>query len=68
MFGNDLIEDSKVIGSATFAVVLDLAQVCNQFLTLLISLMTLVYVAGRAYQTIRTIFPVKNKKRRKRKC
>ena len=68
MFGNELIEDSKVIGSATFAVALDLAQVCNQFLTLLISLMTLVYVAGRAYQTIKAIFPVSGKKRRKRKC
>lgn len=63
MFNGEFIEDSKVIGSATFAVALDVAQVCNQFVTLLISLMTLVYVAGRAYQTIRVL--VKPKKRRK---
>lgn len=66
MFTEELIEDSKVIGSATFAVALDIAQVCNQLITLLISLMTLVYVACRAYQTVQVL--IKPNKRRKRKC
>lgn len=66
MFTEELIEDSKVIGSATFAVALDITQVCNQFITLLISLMTLIYVAGRAYQTVQVL--IKPNKRRKRKC
>lgn len=44
-----LIEDSKVIGSATIAVLLDYAQIFNQIITLLISICTLIYVANRAY-------------------
>ena len=49
---DNLVEDSKVIGSASIAVVLDYAQVFNQFITLLISLCTLIYVANRAYNSL----------------
>ena len=52
MINNNLIEDSKVIGSATIAVCLDYAQIFNQMITLLISICTLIYVANRAYQSI----------------
>ena len=64
---NNFLEDGKVIGSATFAVILDYAQVFNQLITLLISLCTLVYVANRAY---RNIFAIKQSKKKKgrRKC
>ena len=71
MFSSEMIEDGKVIASAALAVVLDAAQVCNQVITLFISLSTLVYVAARAYQTIKALYPVKKTsaaKRRKRQC
>lgn len=61
-----LIEDSKVIGSASVAVLLDYAQVFNQLITLLISICTLVYVANRAYHTLH-INQKKNKKKGRRK-
>ena len=55
------IEDSKVIGSATIAVLLDYAQVFNQIITLLISICTLIYVANRAYHSL---FAHKKKKKK----
>ena len=58
---NDIIEDSKVIGSAAFAVILDYAQIFNQIITLLISICTLVYVANRAINIIKLF--IKNKKK-----
>ena len=58
---DDIIEDSKVIGSATLAVVLDYAQIFNQIITLLISICTFIYVANRAINIIR--FYIKNKKK-----
>ena len=61
-----LIEDGKVIGSASIAVLLDYAQVFNQIITLLISVCTLVYVANRAYYSI-FIHKKKKKKKGKRK-
>ena len=67
MINNSLLEDSKVVGSATFAVILDYAQVFNQIITLLISLCTLVYVANRAYKSLFAIKQGKKKKGR-RKC
>ena len=48
----NLIEDSKVVGSASIAVLLDYTQVFNQIITLFISLCTLVYVANRAYYSL----------------
>ena len=61
---DNLVEDSKVIGSASIAVILDYAQVFNQVITLLISLCTLVYVANRAYNSL---FNKKSNKRKKGK-
>ena len=52
MLNNNLIEDSKVVGSATIAVIIDYAQIFNQVITLLISVCTLIYVANRAYQSL----------------
>ena len=48
----NLIEDGKVVGSASIAVLLDYAQVFNQVITLLISVCTLIYVANRAYYSL----------------
>lgn len=63
---NHLLEDSKVVGSASIAVMLDYAQVFNQIITLLISICTLIYVANRAYQSlIKWRKPSKKKRRRK---
>ena len=52
MINNDLVQDSKVVGSATIAVIFDYAQIFNQVITLLISVCTLIYVANRAYQSL----------------
>ena len=57
----NLIEDGKVVGSASVAVLLDYTQVFNQMITLLISLCTLVYVANRAYYSL---FVYKKKKKK----
>lgn len=61
----NIIEDSKVIGSATIAVLLDYAQIFNQIITLLISICTLIYVANRAYFSL--FIHKKKKKKGKRK-
>ena len=58
----EIIEDGKVIGSATVALLLDYAQIFNQIITLMISVCTLIYVANRAYQTL---FFKQKKKRKK---
>ncbi len=63
---SSLLDDGKVIGSASFAVILGYAEVFNQLITLLISLCTLIYVANRAYQSLMSSAK-SNKKRRKRK-
>lgn len=42
-----LVQDSKVIGSAAIAVVLDYTQAINAFLTLLVTICTLIYVSNR---------------------
>ncbi len=47
-----ILEDSKVIGSAGLALGLEYAQILNSFLSLLISICTLIYVGNRAYQII----------------
>ncbi len=60
----NLIEDGKVVGSASIAVLLDYAQVFNQIITLLISVCTLIYVANRAYYSL---FIHKKKKKKKGK-
>lgn len=60
----NLIEDGKVVGSASIAVLLDYAQVFNQVITLLISVCTLIYVANRAYYSL---FIHKKKKKKKGK-
>ncbi len=61
----NLIEDGKVVGSASIAVLLDYAQIFNQIITLLISLCTLIYVANRAYYSL--FVHKKKKKKGKRK-
>lgn len=61
----NIIEDSKVIGSASIAVLLDYAQIFNQLITLMISVCTLVYVANRAYYSL--FIHKKKKKKGKRK-
>lgn len=66
MIDSSYIEDSKVLGSAAVACVLDYAQIFNQIITLIISICTLIYVVARAYQTIKNIKPHKIK--RKRRC
>ena len=63
----NLIEDGKVIGSASIAVLIDYAQIFNQIITLLISLCTLIYVANRAYNSLFT-YKKKKKKKGKHKC
>ena len=62
-----IIEDGKVVGSATFAVLLDCAQIFNQMITLLISICTLIYVANRAYYSI-ILVKKKKKKKGRHKC
>lgn len=47
-----ILEDSKVIGSAGLALGLEYAQILNSFLSLLISICTLIYVGKRAYQIV----------------
>jgi hypothetical protein len=49
---NTLLEDGKVVGSASVAVLLDYAPVFNQVITLMISVCTLIYVANRAWQSL----------------
>lgn len=61
----NIIEDSKVVGSASIAVLLDYAQIFNQLITLMISVCTLVYVANRAYYSL--FIHKKKKKKGKRK-
>lgn len=61
----NLIEDGKVVGSATLAVILDYAQIFNQLITLLISVCTLVYVANRAYHCV--VLSYRHYKRKKDK-
>lgn len=63
MMNSDLVQDSKVVGSAVFACILDYTQICNQIITLAISICTLIYVAARAAQTIKQL----NKKHHRRK-
>ena len=62
----NFVEDGKVIGSASIAVLLDYAQIFNQLITLLISICTLVYVANRAYYSL-FIHKKMKKKKGKRK-
>lgn len=62
---SDFIQDTKVVGSAALACALDYAQIFNQMITLAISICTFVYVAARAYQTIKSLH--KPHKRRIRK-
>lgn len=47
-----LIEDTKVLGSASVAVLVDYFQVFNAFLTVLISICTLIYVGNRAWEVL----------------
>ncbi len=62
---NELVQDGKVIGSAVFACVLEYAQIFNQMITLAISICTLVYVAARAYQTVKVLRkPIKKRSRK----
>lgn len=62
---NELIQDSKVVGSAIFACVLEYAQIFNQIITLAISICTLIYVAARAYQTVKVLHKQFKKRSRK---
>lgn len=48
-----LIEDGKVLGSASLAVLIDYFQVFNAFLSILISICTLVYVGNRAWIVVK---------------
>lgn len=65
MMNSELLQDTKVVGSAAFACALDYAQICNQMITLAISICTFVYVAARAYQTIKFLRnPVPKKRKR----
>lgn len=59
---SNLLEDTKVIGSAGIAVMLDYAQIFNQLITLLISICTFIYVANRAYHSLCTGKKSKKKK------
>lgn len=59
-----LVQDTKVIGSATLAVILDYTQVINTFLTLLVTICTLIYVSNRAYHVVLEVwFNKKHKKK-----
>ena len=61
----NVVEDSKVIGSATMALLLDYAQIFNQLITLMISICTLIYVVNRAYYSL-FIHKKKRKKGKRR--
>ena len=61
----NVVEDSKVIGSATMALLLDYAQIFNQLITLTISICTLIYVVNRAYYSL-FIHKKKRKKGKRR--
>lgn len=63
---NSIIEDSKVIGSASMAVLIGYTEIFNHIITLCISLCTLIYVANRAYQSI-AAYKKSKKKRGRRK-
>lgn len=62
---NNFIEDGKVVGSASMAVLLGYADIFNHLITLAISLCTLIYVANRAYKSL--IVDKKISKRRKKR-
>ncbi len=47
-----IIEDGKVVASASFAILLDYAQLLNTLITLGISICTFIYVAKRARQVL----------------
>lgn len=64
---DNILEDSKVLGTASVAVILDYAQVFNQLITLLISICTLIYVANRTYHKVLQSKKSTKKKRSKRK-
>lgn len=64
MMNSEIMQDTKVVGSAAFACALDYAQICNQMITLAISICTFVYVAVRAYQTINSLRKSPKKRRR----
>ena len=64
----NILEDGKVVGSATFAVLLDCAQIFNQMITLLISICTLIYVANRAYYSMVLVKKKNKKKKGRHKC
>lgn len=59
-----LVQDSKVIGSAAIAVVLDYTQAINAFLTLLVTICTLIYVSNRAYHVIKEVWFGKTKEKK----
>lgn len=63
---SNLLEDGKVIGSASLAVLVGYAEIFNQLITLGISICTFVYVANRAYGSL-TGLTKSEKKRKKRK-
>lgn len=63
---SNLLEDGKVIGSASLAVLVGYAEIFNQLVTLGISICTFIYVANRAYRSL-TDFKTSEKKRKKRK-
>lgn len=65
-----LVQDTKVIGSAALAVILDYTQVINAFLTLLVTICTLIYVSNRAYHVVSEVWFSKKRKKKggKKKC
>ena len=56
-----LVEDAKVVSSASIAVFLDYTQAINSLLTVLVTICTLIYVSCRAYREFRRIFWEKEK-------
>lgn len=62
---NSLLEDGKVIGSASLAVLVGYAEIFNQLITLGISVCTFIYVANRAYLSL--VGVIKSKKKRKKR-
>ena len=63
---SNLLEDGKVVGSASLAVLVGYAEIFNQLVTLGISICTFIYVANRAYRSM-TGIKTSKKKRKKRK-
>lgn len=63
---SNLLEDGKVVGSASLAVLVGYAEIFNQLVTLGISICTFIYVANRAYRSL-TDIKTSKKKRKKRK-